>query len=103
MYYIGLDVHKKSSDRTLVQTRTQGTGLGDHICAAESGRHGPRSSVVFLNPPRSLGLSVAYGSVMTFAKIATISIRRLYRFAPQTDTLSSRMGRLPFPCPIREG
>lgn len=29
--------------------------------------HGPRSSLVFLNPSRSMGLSVADESVMTFA------------------------------------
>jgi len=38
------------------------------LCCRESGSHGPRSSVVFLNPSRSLGLSVAYESVMTFAE-----------------------------------
>ena len=51
----------------MVQTRTQGTRLSDHVRAAESGSHGPRSSVVFLNPSRSLGLRVAYELVMTFA------------------------------------
>jgi hypothetical protein len=51
-----------------VQTRTEGTYFGDYVCAAESGRYGPRSSVVFLNPSRSLGLRVAYESVMTFAE-----------------------------------
>ena len=50
-----------------IQTRTQGTRFGDHICVAESGSHGPRSSLVFLSPSRSLGLSVAYESVMTSA------------------------------------
>jgi hypothetical protein len=67
MYFIGLDVHKKPVTE-LVQTKTEGTYFCDHVCAAESGRHGPRSSVVFFNPSRSLGLSVAYESVMTFAE-----------------------------------
>jgi hypothetical protein len=43
-----------------------------------SGSHGPRLSLVLLNPSRSLGLSVADESVMTLPKIAAISIRRLF-------------------------
>jgi hypothetical protein len=39
----------------LVQTRTEGTRLGDHSCAAESGSHGPRSSLVFLKPVKKPG------------------------------------------------
>jgi hypothetical protein len=58
----------RSHRLNVVQTRTEGTYFCDHVCAAESGRHGPRSSVVFLNSSRSLGLSVAYESVMTFAE-----------------------------------
>jgi hypothetical protein len=39
------------------------------ICVLQrSGSHGPRLSLVLLNPSRSLGLSVADESVMTFAK-----------------------------------
>jgi len=58
----------RSQRLNVVQTRTEGTYFGDYVCAAESGRYGPRSSVVFLNPSRSLGLRVAYESVMTFAE-----------------------------------
>ncbi len=58
----------RSQRLNVVQTKTEGTYFCDHVCAAESGRHGPRSSVVFLNPSRNLGLSVAYESVMTFAE-----------------------------------
>jgi len=58
----------RSQRLNVVQTKTEGTYFCDHVCAAESGRHGPRSLVVFFNPPRSLGLTVAYEPVMTFAE-----------------------------------
>ena len=31
----------RSQRLNVVQTRTEGTYFGDHVCAAESGRHGP--------------------------------------------------------------
>ena len=66
MYYIGLDVHKKPSDWTWSRRERKEPGSAI-ISVAESGSHGPRSSLVFLSPSRSLGLSVAYESVMTSA------------------------------------
>ena len=39
-----------------------------YLCCRESGSHGPRSSLVFSSPSRSLGLRVAYESVMTSAE-----------------------------------
>jgi hypothetical protein len=60
------------------------------LCCRESGSHGPRSSVVFLNPSRSLGLSVAYESVMTLAEDRSDLDRRLYGFAPQAAPCSRR-------------
>ena len=65
-----------TSDWTYTRSPATGCGpdedgrnrLGDDVCAAGGGSHGPRSSVVFLNPSTSLGLRVAYESVMTFAE-----------------------------------
>lgn len=68
MYFIGLDVHKKLSGWNTSRRGRKERGFGDDGCAGEGGSHGPRSSVVFLNPSRSLGLSVAYESLMTTAE-----------------------------------
>jgi hypothetical protein len=45
----------RSQRLNVVQTRTEGTYFCDHVCAAESGSHGPRSSVVFLQPVKKPG------------------------------------------------
>ena len=71
--------HRLCTSLDWMFTRSPATGRGpdkdvrntvrrSYVCWRGSGSHGPRSSVVFLSPSRSLGLRVAYESVMTFAE-----------------------------------